>query len=1054
MKKIKYIFSVFVLALMSSFTLAQNCYIADIGQPVVVFTNSIDHAIGDAEFSVSETKKVHFAKGNLMYKPSTKTWRIAPRQYDFVGGDNKRDNEPYGRQGTIWENGVQCDGTSRNHVRNYTGWLDVFTWGASGWYGDDPGEDDLKTYTWRLANNPNQKITCNPYDLGHKDSLCLILGGDPYQGMTGAYANADWGIRNNIALGGSVDSVFRTPTKEEFDYLLSKRENAKDLSLRGHIRLNGNGGAPDTIINGLILLPDDWDPAILPEKTLISDEDGNEYYVTNELSAAEWQILEENGAIFLPATGNTSKFNRSGFYWTSTSWKDLSAYNVEFGGYGWNGHASDPQTKAADKSSGRAVRLVMEITTREIIETPIVTPSCSHYETYYTPSDKGGYIEYHHDNEDECLWHLKAHTNPGYKFAYWTGLHGEKEYIDTTDVNIDLEHLSIVMQATFIKSNPYMHELTDTCIAYRADTSDIFNGSISGSADIFVDGDVLHMDMNKLDYGIWKHTVSSELRNNKYAGKNAHIVFFNECHKPSGTFDTIIPYIVCGDSVTKMVYNADVQVFNNASLMINNNTVIDGFLNIHAGGKVIVQDGKTLEVNGIIMHGNGIDRKWPQLIVDGNIINHNNDTIYYDYALDYNEYYPLALPYTTKCASVHNPINKRSASYQSYTYNSEIRATGVSGWQEFDDTEIDAEFAQGKGYIIYAVPMKWKGNRQRTAIMRFPMKANLNAGEPEKSVNIFYSEGSGKICDKNWNLIGNPYLSEFRVSVTDSSKLLQGYYDYNDLTNEYELKYLDSNPAVRYITYSNDGFRTYNQERLSNFIMKPFNSYFTQTIGGSSITFAKSDRANNAPRRMNMSNNKSDNTELDIEILIMQGSDKDNAGLTFGDYTDDYELNADLIKEFGESKKLSLYSLQMSNNDLLSYQAISYDYFDRAIPIGYRNAKIGEPIIFSLDDTFDIMNIESIWLIDNMTRMHTNLIKEDYMFIPDNSEDNNRFYISVCKKSNQNDIATSITDIENDINIKVYNIFGYEISPNQIQPYNLYIKMNNKGKAWKEIIKK
>jgi len=38
----------------------------------------------DGSFSVSSTKKVTFASGNLQYQPSTKTWRFAEHQYDVT----------------------------------------------------------------------------------------------------------------------------------------------------------------------------------------------------------------------------------------------------------------------------------------------------------------------------------------------------------------------------------------------------------------------------------------------------------------------------------------------------------------------------------------------------------------------------------------------------------------------------------------------------------------------------------------------------------------------------------------------------------------------------------------------------------------------------------------------------------------------------------------------------------------------------------------------------------------------------------------------------------
>ena len=57
-------------------------------------------------FSVSATKHVYFSQGNLQYQASTKTWRFAEHQYDYVGSNN------------------------RSISSTYSGWIDLFGWGT------------------------------------------------------------------------------------------------------------------------------------------------------------------------------------------------------------------------------------------------------------------------------------------------------------------------------------------------------------------------------------------------------------------------------------------------------------------------------------------------------------------------------------------------------------------------------------------------------------------------------------------------------------------------------------------------------------------------------------------------------------------------------------------------------------------------------------------------------------------------------------------------------------------------------------------------------------
>ena len=55
-------------------------------------------------FSVSDTKKVTFSKGNLQYHPANNQWRFAENQTDYIGDANSN-----------------CSST-------YNGWLDLFGW--------------------------------------------------------------------------------------------------------------------------------------------------------------------------------------------------------------------------------------------------------------------------------------------------------------------------------------------------------------------------------------------------------------------------------------------------------------------------------------------------------------------------------------------------------------------------------------------------------------------------------------------------------------------------------------------------------------------------------------------------------------------------------------------------------------------------------------------------------------------------------------------------------------------------------------------------------------
>lgn len=258
------------------------------GETITFTTNDIIYA----GFSVSETKKVYFSQGNLQYQASTGIWRFAENQYDMVGEENS------------------------NISSSYSGWIDLFGWGTSGWKGG------VKAY--------------QPYSTSKSESA-YYPGGSYSNDLTGSYTNADWGIYNKISNGGNQAGLWRTLTYNEWNYLIHDRSNAS--SKYGVATVNN--------VNGLVLLPDDWtlpngvtftsgaaDPVYDDEGSHCNDSD---YKTINNYSAEEWTKMEANGAVFLPAAGERwgSEVEVSGFYghyWSSSAsgYKENHAIGMTF----------------------------------------------------------------------------------------------------------------------------------------------------------------------------------------------------------------------------------------------------------------------------------------------------------------------------------------------------------------------------------------------------------------------------------------------------------------------------------------------------------------------------------------------------------------------------------------------------------------------------------------------------------------------------------------------------------------------------------------------------
>ncbi len=148
----------------------------------------------------------------------------------------------------------------------------------------------------------------------------------------------DWG-QYPIVNGGNVPNLWRTLCPNEWEYLFLYRKNALDLFAPANI----NG------VNGLIILPDDWNlqgskrfktASQMGFRELKNSSNGS-YYIIDEGSSAsrnykrnaftigEWEQLEKSGAIFLPAAY---------FIVSNKIIQNENEYSV---GHYWSHHARD-----------------------------------------------------------------------------------------------------------------------------------------------------------------------------------------------------------------------------------------------------------------------------------------------------------------------------------------------------------------------------------------------------------------------------------------------------------------------------------------------------------------------------------------------------------------------------------------------------------------------------------------------------------------------------------------------------------------------------------------
>ncbi len=171
--------------------------------------------------------------------------------------------------------------TNSNISSSYDGWIDLFGWGT--------------------GNNPTN------FSVNNSDYPEFV----------------DWGV-NSISNGGGVPNRWRTLTREEWDYVINRRTTSSNIRFV-MARVNN--------VNGIILLPDDWNSNYY---TLNNTNDYESAYNDNVISYSTWIVsFEANGAVFLPAAGkrngtSVSGINVSGNYWSAYSSNDNYAYLMYF----------------------------------------------------------------------------------------------------------------------------------------------------------------------------------------------------------------------------------------------------------------------------------------------------------------------------------------------------------------------------------------------------------------------------------------------------------------------------------------------------------------------------------------------------------------------------------------------------------------------------------------------------------------------------------------------------------------------------------------------------
>lgn len=305
----KFILTLMAAAMMPVLAMAQGCPTPATATATVTLKRKIPGLL-DGNFSVSATKKVAFAGGNLQYTKSTGKWKIMEHQYDMVETLNQNVGTDYASQGVVT----------------------FFGWGTAG---NSEATGAYQPYATSTTNTEYVKY--------------LTAAGE------WTASKSDWGVFNS----GDLGAGWRTLTTDEWVYLFNSRTpgnsvNGVSNARFTHATINTDG----TAVNGIILFPDD---AVMTTVSGVTwGNINNSSAWGTQCTSAGWTALETAGCVFLPAAGVRSGNSVVGLgvygrYWSSSAYSATTAYNMYFNSGGVSLQFED------NRFLGCSVRLVQDV---------------------------------------------------------------------------------------------------------------------------------------------------------------------------------------------------------------------------------------------------------------------------------------------------------------------------------------------------------------------------------------------------------------------------------------------------------------------------------------------------------------------------------------------------------------------------------------------------------------------------------------------------------------------------------------------------------------------
>lgn len=538
----------------------------------------------------------------------------------------------------------------------------------------------------------------------------------------------------------------------------------------------------------------------------------------------------------------------------------------------------------------------------------------------------------------------------------------------------------------------------------------------------------------------------------------------------------VIPKIVASNiTINKTNYplksdwNTEVHVLPGKTVTIDadyspNPDVTIKELNIYPGATVVASTG-TLIATTLVLR-NGWSRAGSKtydvarLHVTESAATLKATNVYADWYIDYDQYYPIAVPWNATVANFSyryssvSPTVGPDANIRLRYYDGASRASNVqegvgsgANWKQYGEGgnkpvpttltpstgyAMTAKRPTGKAFSIIRMPLtlpsgtwgegSWTTNGEAGNIStthKDQVDVRAYGVIPESQTP--YAQG--------WNFIANPYMSLYQGTIT--------------LTPEE-----GAATTINVVNIPDVDFKEYGQYATPTTKLNPSSGFLIQTPATGTITFGTANRKPSAPSYRKEVQTET-RPEQQVYIVLNDEKAEDMMGLFVSEqYTAEYDLNGDVEKLLSDGNTLRTYMRYGDMN--MAYVAINETLAKEWIPVNVRIPETGE-YTYSMHEASIAGELEGVYLIDyqNGDKI-TNLIEQSYTFSSTAGTINGRFAINAKVGERQTPTGVDIVNGGGDLDSEAPFKFIYH---DKVYIYHRGVIYDATGKRVREINK-